>query len=189
MALGPFSASWSRQPGSILGWRYHQAIDWTILTVPCNITADRTAKWKKDIRKKAAVAMASLRMDNSSKDKMNTRQMNSSCKEETPWKAQHTDRHTVRTPHRLQDFKGSDTKRISEVYPSRVSCPGFCGWYNPYLLHRLSFACGYCYAVRGAPVHCLLRILGLTFSTVQTDSWDQLRRPPLWIPRCPCHKA
>jgi hypothetical protein len=133
--------------------------------------------------------MASLRMDNSSKDKMNTRQMNSSCKEETPWKAQHTDRHTVRTPHRLQDFKGSDTKRISEVYPSRVSCPGFCGWYNPYLLHRLSFACGYCYAVRGAPVHCLLRILGLTFSTVQTDSWDQLRRPPLWIPRCPCHKA
>lgn len=43
-----------------------------------------------------------------------------SCKEDTLWKAQHTDIQSG-LPRRLQDYKASDTKRISEVYSSQGS--------------------------------------------------------------------
>lgn len=73
-----------------------------------------------------------------------------------------THRHTVRMAHRLQDYKGCNTQRTSEVYPSQASLP----W--PLWMVQPLLACGHCYAARGAPVHCLLRILDLTFSLMQT---------------------
>lgn len=114
---------------------------------------------------------------------MNIRQV--SCKEDTLWKAQRTDMQSG-LPHRLQDCKAPDTKRISEVCPSQGSLwtvqPLMAGQAAPLHVDTVN-------AVRGASVHCLLRILGLTFSTVQTDSWGQLHRPLLWILGCLCHKA